>query len=215
LDATEERDRFLGYAERKCSWAESLILKAMAYGGLRLGETLAMRLRHLDLKKRLYHVSEGYKRYSFGSPKGGKKRFVDLPDFLAEELGRYVIHLKKESLKKGQGGEVDLLFLDPKERGNWPYSQRKVQGLVKRVCTGAKLRVRNPHDLRHTYATILLMAHQSPAYVQRQLGHSSISITVDVYGHWIPGMGREGLEEALTCGVQKSHIIAYDEKRPR
>jgi hypothetical protein len=43
----------------------------------------------------------------------------------------------------------------------------------------------------------MLMAHQSPAYVQRQLGHSSISITVDTYGHWIPGEGRHGLEEAL------------------
>jgi len=41
------------------------------------------------------------------------------------------------------------------------------------------------------------MAHQSPAYVQKQLGHSSISITVDTYGHWISGEGRQGLEKAL------------------
>ena len=87
--------------------------------------------------------------------------------------------------------------------------------MVKRLCTGAEIRVRNPHDLRHTYATMLLMAHQSPAYVQKQLGHSSISITVDIYGHWIPGMGREGLEEALLGGVRKPHIFAYNEKRPR
>jgi integrase len=41
----------------------------------------------------------------------------------------------------------------------------------------------------------------SPAYVQRQLGHSSISITVDIYGHWIPGEGRAGLEDALAGGA--------------
>jgi integrase len=156
-----------------------------------------MRLRYLDLRKMTYYVAEGYKQYKFIRPKRGKKRLVDLPNFLVKELVSYVTHLKKENLKRGLPGEADLLFADPKEKRHWPYSQRKIQALLRRVCTGAGLRVRNPHDLRHTYATIMLMAHQSPAYVQRQLGHSSISITVDTYGHWIPGEGRHGLEEAL------------------
>jgi hypothetical protein len=37
----------------------------------------------------------------------------------------------------------------------------------------------------------------SPAYVQKQLGHSSISITVDIYGHWIPGEGKKDLTRTL------------------
>jgi integrase len=84
----------------------------------------------------------------------------------------------------------------------------------------ARLEVRNPHDLRHTYATILLTDGMSPAYVQRQLGHSSISITVDVYGHLVPGEGRAGLEDALTGGgkvvpnpVRKMRNFAYESKR--
>ena len=52
-------------------------------------------------------------------------------------------------------------------------------------------------NCQHTYATILLMDHMSPAYVQKQLGHHSISMTVDIYGHWIPGEGRERLDKAL------------------
>lgn len=211
----EEKQRFLKHAEKISTWPEQLILKTMVYTGFRLGETLAMRLRHLDMKRMTYHVCESYKTRKFGLPKKGKKRLVDLPDFLAEEFGIYINHLKKERLKKGKGGHIDLLFDDPGENGYWPYSQRKVQALVKKVCRGAKLRVRNPHDLRHTYATNLLMAHRSPAYVQKQLGHSSISITVDIYGHWIPGMGRDGLEEALLGDVQKSHIFAYKQKRPQ
>jgi integrase len=47
------------------------------------------------------------------------------------------------------------------------------------------------------------MAGVSPAYVQKQLGHSSISMTVDIYGHWIPGEGRAGLEAALAGGSKK------------
>jgi hypothetical protein len=85
----------------------------------------------------------------------------------------------------------------------WPFSQRDVQCELRRVCKAAGLEVRNPHDLRHTYATTLLMAGMSPAYVQRQLGHSSIAITVDIYGHWIPGEGRAGLEAALAGGAGK------------
>jgi integrase len=76
-------------------------------------------------------------------------------------------------------------------------THRMVQRAVERACRVARLRRRNPHDLRHTYATILLMDHLSPAYVQKQLGHSSISITVDLYGHWIPGEGKKDLVRVL------------------
>ncbi len=51
--------------------------------------------------------------------------------------------------------------------------------------------------MRHTYATLLLVDHYSPAYVQKQLGHHSISMTVDIYGHWIPGEGRKDLTKTL------------------
>jgi integrase len=95
--------------------------------------------------------------------------------------------LRKESLAAG----VQAHYLFP------GITQRMVQGAMRRACLSARLRVRSPHDLRHTYSTILLIAHISPAYVQKQLGHHSISMTVDIYGHWIPGEGREFLDQAL------------------
>jgi hypothetical protein len=61
--------------------------------------------------------------------------------------------------------------------------------------------------------------------VQKQLGHSSISITMDVYCHWFAGEGRDGLDEALkgaqgACLLvpnpgEKPHIFAYQKKRPQ
>jgi integrase len=198
----EERDLFLQTAEKVCTWGELFVLKIMAFAGFRLGEVLAMRVDNLDSHKMAYHVMESYKVHRFSKPKFGKTRLVDFPAFLVEELQRYILHLRKEGLKAGTGGEVDLLFLDPKEKNRWPYSQRRIQEVMKKVCRKAGLRIRNPHDLRHTYATTLLMAHQSPAYVKEQLGHSSIAITVDIYGHWFPGEGRNGLEEALAGPVR-------------
>ena len=43
-----------------------------------------------------------------------------------------------------------------------------------------------PHCLRHTYASVLISEGRSPAYVQAQLSHASISLTVDTYGKWLP-----------------------------
>ena len=167
-----------------------MLLKVMDHAGLRLGEALAMRCEYFDPERKTYTVSQSYKRHTFKKPKGGKTRVVDLPEYLVEELDDFIRHLKKDGLKNGRGGEVDLLFEDPQETGGrFPLSQRKAQRLVQRVCKAAGLRIRNPHDLRHTYATITLMSHLSPVYVQHQLGHSSISITVDRYCHWIPGEG--------------------------
>ena len=52
------------------------------------------------------------------------------------------------------------------------------------------------HDLRHTCATILLMADKHPKYVQELLGHASIKITLDTYSHVIEGMDG-GLADAM------------------
>jgi integrase len=52
------------------------------------------------------------------------------------------------------------------------------------------------HDLRHTCATILLVAGKHPKYVQELLGHASISITLDTYSHVIEGMD-DGLADAM------------------
>ena len=56
------------------------------------------------------------------------------------------------------------------------------------------------HDLRHTYATLLLSRWTHPTYVQKSLGHASVQLTLDRYSHWMPSMGRNtssAMDEAL------------------
>jgi hypothetical protein len=70
------------------------------------------------------------------------------------------------------------------------------------------------HDARHTYASLMLRRGVPPAYVSRQLGQSSIQVTVDLYGHFIPGGDRhhvEGLVEAL----EESSTAAAEAERAR
>ena len=76
----------------------------------------------------------------------------------------------------------------------------KRQQVFCKLLDQTKLRRVRIYDLRHTFATRLLMNGESPAYVKEQMGHSSIQVTVDLYCHWIPGSNRQAvdrLDEAM------------------
>ena len=63
-----------------------------------------------------------------------------------------------------------------------------------RMLEKAELRHIRVHDLRHTFASLLLQQGESVVYVKEQLGHGSIQITVDTYGHLIPGANRAAVD---------------------
>src|SRR5207249_6197070 len=50
------------------------------------------------------------------------------------------------------------------------------------------------HDLRHTFASLLIQNGESLAYVKEQMGHHSIQITVDIYGHLVPGGNKAAVD---------------------
>ena len=74
-----------------------------------------------------------------------------------------------------------------------------------KACTAGGVRQLHLHCTRHTFASILLMNNESIAYVSKQLGHSSIKMTVDTYGHWIPGANRQAVNKlpALNASLER------------
>jgi integrase len=80
----------------------------------------------------------------------------------------------------------DLVF--PTLTGNTKSGTNLLGRHVKPLLNRAELPHIRFHDLRHTCATILLMAGKHPKYVQELLGHASINITLDTYSHVIEGM---------------------------
>jgi integrase len=78
-----------------------------------------------------------------------------------------------------------------------PLDDNNVRKVMTRVLKVANLPLHfTPHCLRHTYASLMLQQGESAAYVQRQLGHASIQLTVDTYGKWLP-MGNKGAVDRL------------------
>ena len=71
----------------------------------------------------------------------------------------------------------------------------------------AAVRAISIHDARHTYASLMLRRGVPIAYVSRQLGHASIQITVDLYGHFVPGGDRHHAE-GLAAAIEAERVAA-------
>jgi integrase len=154
--------------------------------GMRIGEIVALEWGDLDWHGKFIVVQRNFWQGTLGTPKNGKTRRVDMSDQLIAELTDHRRRMAAESLKAGRT-LPEWVFSTVEGRRVWPHVARRIlDALTKK----AGIRKLNPHVFRHTFATQLLAANQSIAYVQQQLGHSSISMTVDVYGHLVPGANR-------------------------
>ena len=120
------------------------------------------------------------------TPKSGKSRRVDLPAALVARLRT------RKSIREAEaavsGHELcHWVFPSPSDQGkpmNGSFVRYKVWYRVLRRAGVRQVRV---HDLRHTYASLLLEAGEPMLYVMEQLGHSTIQTTVGLYGHVKPG----------------------------
>jgi integrase len=116
--------------------------------------------------------------------KTGRGRTVDLSRQVLNVLRRLETKPKAEALRRGWGEVPPWLFVNTVGQPLDPVRVRKVMARALRAA-GLPGHL-TPHCLRHTFASQLLQAGESPAYVQRQLGHASIKLTVDTYGEWLP-----------------------------
>ncbi len=159
--------------------------------GMRLGELLGLNWSDIDWNQKFIRVERSYKRGQFDKTKTGRVRRVDMSDQLAASLKILLTSRKKEALKDGLGEPVQYIF-----HGNQkPMEQNHIRRVYKRILVKAGIREMRLHDIRHTYASLLLSKGESPVYVKEQLGHSSIKMTVDVYGHLIPGSNRGAVNQ--------------------
>jgi integrase len=112
-----------------------------------------------------------------------------MSDQLTETLRELLNKRKREGLAAGKGTPEEIIF----HTNGHHTAQNSIRNIWKRLLRKAKLRERRIHDIRHTFASQLLTNGESPVYVKEQLGHSSIQMTVDIYGHLIPSGNRDAV----------------------
>jgi integrase len=173
--------------------------------GLRMGEALGLRWSDIDLDTKTLRVSRRLQRVRdggglvFSEPKNASRRTVDLPQRAVEALRSHRKRQMEEQLTAGSNWQ-DYGLVFPSNKGTPLDAQNIVNRHFKPLLKQAGLPSIRWHDLRHTYATVLLARGTHPTYVQKSLGHASVQLTLDRYSHWMPSMGRntaDGIGEAL------------------
>lgn len=167
--------------------------------GLRRGEILALRWRHIELGDNLRRLSviesaeqtkEGVR---YKEPKSGRARTVSLSSTVLSELKAHRVRQAEEQLRLGIRPSDDS-FVVAQVDGS-PLQPRSLTHEWVRLITKTALPRIRFHDLRHTHASQLLSAGVHPKIASERLGHSSISITLDLYSHVMPGMQADAAEQ--------------------
>lgn len=159
------------------------------WGGLRVGELLALTANDIDFTNKTINVNKSYQRLEgkdfITEPKTEKSnRIVDIPDFLCEELQEY-LRMLYGILPNQRIFQVTKYYLHHElERG------AKAAGVK-------KIRV---HDLRHSHVSMLIDMGFTPVAIAGRMGHENIDITMH-YAHMFPSAQKEMAEKLNTVRV--------------
>ena len=182
------------------------ILHLFIYSGLRRGELFGLRWSDLDEHTNRLRVRRSLFQGVITRPKTQhSERTVDLPEPIVNRLRAY--RETNPPLKKG------YMFHShtgsPMDPDNWykrvfvPTAERAGLRAVDEEDDGPNVGI---HTLRHSYASLLINQGESIKYVSRQLGHASINITADLYGH----LFRETSVSAMERLTQRVHGVSPD-----
>ncbi len=189
---TTEQVKTLFQAIQGNRW-EALLTLAVATA-MRQSELLGLRWSDVDLDTARVHVRRQLDRDgTFSEPKTAKgRRTIDLPTSIVAVMRQHRTRQLEERLLMGSDWEDNhLVFCTHAGR---PLGHRNVIREYTKLLQSAGIPHVQFHALRHTGATLLLLQGVNPKVVQERLGHSQISVTLDIYSHVVPSLGREAAD---------------------
>ncbi|QDQ25623.1 site-specific integrase [Chitinimonas arctica] len=164
--------------------------------GLRTSEFIALEWGDIDWRRGSFRVSRA-KTLAAKDPEVPKtkagKRDVKLLEPALTAL--------KEQKQHTRLHPSNRVFLNPHTGLPWTGDQQ-IRSFWTRALTQAKIRYRRPYQTRHTYASMMLSAGESPMWVAQQMGHSDWTMIARVYGRWIPDANPTAGNKALEVFVK-------------
>jgi integrase len=160
--------------------------------GLRIGELLALRWKHVDFIHGAIHVRENVYEGHFGSPKTkSSRRDVPMSRPVSEAF------LAQRSVLAGKDPDA-LIFTC---RNRTPLNPKNLlRRVLQPACRKLGLPVIGWHSFRHTHATLLGEVGESLRTAQAILGHSDLRTTLNVYTHAIPESQKRAVDK-VACLV--------------
>jgi len=142
--------------------------------GARQGELLSAKWGDFDLKKCQLYIQRTFNNGRFFPTKTkGSKRKIDLSPTLLKELKKWKLACPKTKL--------DLMF--PNDAGGPIDKNNLIKKKFDSALKKAEIERIRFHDLRHNYASLMIEQGENIKYIQTQLGHSSLMVTLNVYAH--------------------------------
>ena len=150
--------------------------------GCRLGELIGMQWDDVNFHGSFLEIKRAVVRGRETTPKNHKPRRVDMSQQLSVTLKELKEVRTLEAMATGQTFSK-WVFLSPM---GCRWDERNLRRCWTACLTSSGLRRIRLHDLRHSFASHLIDLGAHPKYIQEQLGHSSIQVTMDIYGHLFP-----------------------------
>jgi len=168
------------------------------FTGVRRGELLGLRWSDINDERRTVHIQQTVYRlnggeFVFAPPKTQRgRRAIALTRVAEAAIRKQRISQAKRRFQLGPAFiDHDLVF----DAGSGvPRDQSNFSRAWKRLLQDAGVKHRAFHTCRHQFATLLLRSGEHPKVVSEALGHSSISVTMDVYSHVMPEMQRDAMD---------------------
>jgi integrase len=195
LDGGESR-RFV---ESCKEFKHGLVFEFALLTGMRPEEYLAIKWEDLDFEKEIAKVQRALVRHkggwSFNSPKTSRsRRTIVLPSSLVHSI---VLHKQRQTFDRLRAANLwvdhDLVFCS--EFGTPLSIPNLTYRYFRPILEKAKLPRIRLYDLRHTHATLLLVAEENPKVVSERLGHSTVVLTLDTYSHVLPTMQKQATDK--------------------
>lgn len=146
--------------------------------GMRAGEILALEWSDIDFKKKKITVSKSINRGGLGKTKSGKDRYIPIMNNLYDYL----------------------ITIEPKEGRVIGCGYQKIMDDFRSLCSGLGFFFEGTHNVRHTFASLMLQAKESPLLVKEFLGHTDLTMINRVYAHYI-----EDKDDCVKFGAVLAH----------
>lgn len=191
----KEQKLFMEYS--KDSYLNDMFVLALA-SGMRSGELRGLEWKNIDFKNRVIHITNTlvyvHKEYFLDKPKTStSRRDIPMLDNVFTLLKQRKVKQSEDRLKlgdkwKSKEGMENLVFTT---ESGYPINRDMLKQEMNRVITNIQTKHVEfehitPHTFRHTFATRCIENGMPPQVLKTILGHSKLSMTMDLYGHVLP-----------------------------
>lgn len=178
------------------SWKYQVLFKLAIMSGARQGELVGLKWSDLDWKKSQLSIERTFNNQAWYQPKTkGSRRKIDLGPDMLFELKRWRMACPPN--------ELNLIF--PNEAGGPINHNNLVARHFRPALVAAGIEQIRFHDLRHTYASLLIDQGENVKYIQSQLGHSSPMVTLNVYSHLMKSTNQEAAKRLERVILRAGH----------